>query len=369
MEASWFPFRSFLKQSAPAQFNDLNGPCSDLKMALAEEKLQQPVPPALKALYHINDGQKGQGPGIFPSEETSCRFLPVVEAAYLWESFKNTEDLDVFDINLIPFAHDGVFDAYCLHAGSGSVLFIQTGGPDPFLPRVWQTTRLEVNSSLEEFLHEMLTRITNPRDYSVFMQDKALEGKTKDARMHAVDYLGKRKDPGARDTLLKVLQEDPHASVRFSAVLALSKIGGDTALQGLLAAIEQDPDSGVRIECVRMLYQHKHPNLAAVIVALLQKESDFWVRYDAAKILGKLTKKSPVPAAVVIPIVARDLDSLEDTNYLKFELAIALFRLEGPEGTGKKVLDRLKNAGVLPDYQVTKLNKALGIDNAKYIKK
>ncbi len=369
MEASWFPFRSFLKRSSPAQFRDLNGPCNDLKMALAEEKLQQPVPPSLNALYRLNDGQMGTGPGIFPSEDTSCRFLPVVEAAYLWESFKNTEDLDVFDINLIPFAHDGVFDAYCVHAGSGNVLFIQTGGPDPFLPRVWQTTRLEVNSSLDEFLHEMLTRISNPRDYSALMQDKALKGKTKDARMHAVDYLGKRTDPGARDALLKVLQEDPHASVRFSAVLALSKIGGDAAMQGLFRAIEQDPDSGVRIESVRMLYQHKPTNLAVIIVALLQKEPDFWVRYEAAKILGKLAKTIPVPTAAVIPIVTQDLDSLEDTNYMKFELAIALFRLEGPQGTALRALDRMKNAGVLTDYQVTKLSKALGIDNAKLFKK
>ncbi len=369
MEESWSRFRSFLKQSSPAQFSDLNGPCSDLKMALAEQKLQQPVPPSLKTLYHLNDGQKGQEPGIFPSEETSCRFLPVVEAAYLWESFKNTADLDVFDINLIPFAHDGVFDAYCVHAGSGSVFFIQTGGPDPFLPRVWQTTRLEVNASLYEFLQEILTRITNPRDYSTFMQDKALKGKTKDARIHAVEYLGKRKDSGARDALLKVLQEDPHASVRFSSVLALSKIGGDAAMQGLFRAIEQDPDSGVRIESVRMLYQHKHSNLAVVIVALLQKESDFWVRYDAAKILGKLAKKAPVPAVGVIPIISRDLDSLEDTNYLKFELALALFRLEGPGGTAMKVLDRLKNAGVLADYQVTKLSKVLGIDYSEQFKR
>ncbi len=343
----------------PPQFSDLNGPCSDTKLAQAEEKLQQPVPPTLKGLYRINDGQKGDAVGIFPSEDTACRFLPVVEAAYLWDSFKHEEDLDVFETSLIPFAHDGIFDAYCVHAASGSVFYLQTGGPDPFLPRSWQTTRLEINSSLDEFLREMLVRVSQPREYQVFMQEKALHGLSKDARMHAVDYLGRRKDPAALDTLLKVLQDDPQSGVRFSAVLALSKIGGTAAIYGLLAAIEQDPDCGVRIESVRMLYQHKHPNLAPAIIALLEKEADFWVRYDAAKMLGKLAKRVPVPAAAVIPIITRDLDSLKDTDSLKFALGIALLRIEGPNGTARQVLDRMKTTGVLVDYQLAKLSKVL----------
>jgi HEAT repeat protein len=200
----------------------------------------------------------------------------------------------------------------------------------------------------------MLVRVSKPREYRVFMQEKALHALSKDARMQAVDYLGKRKDPATLDSLLKVLQEDPQASVRFSAVLALSKIGGNAAMHGLLTAIEHDPDSGVRIESVRMLYLHKHQNLAPVIIALLEKETDFWVRYDAAKMLGKLAKKTLVDAAAVIPIITRDLNSLKDTDSLKFALGIALLRLEGPDGAARQVLERMRDAGTLVDYQVTK---------------
>ncbi len=343
----------------PRQFKDLNGPCSEAKIAQAEEKIQQSIHISLKALYRLNDGQGERETGIFPSEETACRFLPLIEAAYLWESFKKAEDLDVFDPKLIPFAHDGIFDAYCLHSVTGSIYFLQTGGPDPFLPRSWQTTKLEINSSLDDFLGEMLTRISKPREYMDFMKEKALNVKTRDARVQAVEYLGKSKDPTAIETLLKVLKEDTITSVRFSAVLALSKIGGIVAMRGILSAAEHDRDSGVRIESVRMLYQHKYQNLVPIIVALLQKEPNIWERIEAAKILGKLAKRSPVPAAAAIPIITRDLDSLEDTNYLKLGLAIALFRLEGPEGTARRVLDRMKKAGVLVDYQVAKLDKAL----------
>lgn len=359
MEASWIPFRSFLKENSPRQFKDLNGPCGEAKIAQAEKQLQQSIHPSLKALYRLNDGQEGLETGIFPSEATACRFLPVIPAAYLWESFKHSEDLDVFDPKLIPFAHDGIFDAYCQHSETGAVFFLQTGGPDPFLPRSWQTTKLEINSSLEAFLGEMLIRISNPSEYMLFMQKKALTGDTRDARVHGVDTIGRNKDPATTETLLTVLQNDPVSSVRFSAVLALGKIEGNAATNGLLKAIESDDDSGVRIESVRMLYKQKYANLARVIVTLLQKETDFWTRYEVTKILGKLAKRSPVSAGEVIPIITRDLNSMEDTNYMKFALAIALLRLEMPGGTAREVLEHLKNEGRLVDYQLVKLNKEL----------
>ena len=110
----------------------------------------RPLPAALCELYHTANGQHAGHAPLFnvARDGSRCYFLPVAQAAALWQTLNSDAELVVWSPGLIPFATDHAFSVLCIDADSAAVILLWTGGPDWTLPRGWQTDRFEAYPSL-----------------------------------------------------------------------------------------------------------------------------------------------------------------------------------------------------------------------------
>lgn len=87
--------------------------------------------------------------------------------------------------------------------------------------------------------------------------------------------------------------EEKKVNLRWYAIAALAKIGGDEAYDTLVNSLG-DPESGVRFYAVHGLGRLAKPESAAVVIKALAEDSDFAVRSAAAWALGQLGNKDAI---------------------------------------------------------------------------
>lgn len=87
--------------------------------------------------------------------------------------------------------------------------------------------------------------------------------------------------------------EEKKVNLRWYAVAALAKIGGEEAYETLLESVT-DPESGVRFYAVHGLGRIAKPESASVLIKALGEDSDFGVRAAAAWALGQIGNQEAI---------------------------------------------------------------------------
>ncbi len=358
MDSTWTRIRTYLRTNKPEIFKDLNPAATESALTTVENTLGRSLPPQLRRLYEVNNGQAGKNTGIFPGEFSGVRFLPVEEIVPTRQRLLADEDIDVFDAQLVPFAYDGAYDLYGVDPGTGSVQYLLVGGPDIFLPVCWQTRKEQAAPSLEEFLKEILVRFTQTKDLDSYFISRLDPSVAEAERARAARELGDLKGERVLPTLIRVIREDPSDRVRFIAVMALRYHIDARAVGVLKLTLQDDPDKGVRTEAARQLV-HQAPNdIVPTLSEALILEDDFWVRFEIAHLLGKLSKRISFDADMILPRIRDDLKNLdENMDVLRFKLALALLRLEGEGQSASAVLDQMKAKGTLTPHQLKKISQ------------
>jgi hypothetical protein len=169
LENTWSLFKDTIKVF-PQLANDLNRGCQQSDITAIGKKMGTVLPDALKRLYVLNNGQRGEADGIFKavsgySKFSKVFFLPLDKILAVWQYLRADKPIDVFRPNDIPFAADrcvtqqnihSMDDVFCMDSETGEVFLLWTAFPDPFLPPDWQTNRIKQAENLIDFLHKQI---------------------------------------------------------------------------------------------------------------------------------------------------------------------------------------------------------------------
>ncbi|MCX7852286.1 MAG: SMI1/KNR4 family protein [Caldilineales bacterium] len=166
---AWERFRQALKLYGEACWV-LNPPCSTEEVHEVETRLGFELPPSLKALLAINNGQRIDNDrikmGIFKSVSgwdvyERHVFLGIRDIEIAYRTFiDNTVLRSEFGVNEIPFAIAGnptsYKEAFCINRSTGVVSLIWTDHVDLFNPAEWQVKKFTRARSLAEFVQKQI---------------------------------------------------------------------------------------------------------------------------------------------------------------------------------------------------------------------
>lgn len=80
---AWGRYQEWLRRQHPTLLDMLRPPASDASLRALEETLGRPLPSELVALWKLNDGQRGEQPGVV----AGFQFLPVEAALTEWRKW------------------------------------------------------------------------------------------------------------------------------------------------------------------------------------------------------------------------------------------------------------------------------------------
>ncbi len=166
---SWEQFRQVLEVYGDVHLV-LNPPCSTGQIREVETRLGFELPPSLKALLAINNGQRVNSnrvkKGIFKSVSgwdvyERHIFLGIREIETAYRTFIGDSVLrSEFGVSEIPFAVAGspreYREAFCLNRSTGVVSLIWTEHADPFNPAEWQAKKFTRAEFLAEFIQKQI---------------------------------------------------------------------------------------------------------------------------------------------------------------------------------------------------------------------
>ena len=107
-------------------------------------------------------------------------------------------------------------------------------------------------------------------------------------RSAAVRALGAAEDVTYLPSIVKALQRDANASVRWDAACALDTVRGEAAIGPLCNRAKTDSSVDVRISAIRALRHYRDPRVKAALIERLSSEN-FSVRYQAHESLVTVT--------------------------------------------------------------------------------
>ncbi|MDW8319453.1 MAG: SMI1/KNR4 family protein [Anaerolineae bacterium] len=166
---AWEQFRQALELYGEAS-RVLNPPCSTEQVHEVETRLGFELPPSLKALLAINNGQRIDNErnkrGIFKSVSgwdvyERHVFLGIRDIETAYRTFIDDTILrSEFGVEEIPFAVAGnptrYKEAFCINRSTGVVSLIWTDYVDPFSPADWQVKKCTRARSLAEFVQKQV---------------------------------------------------------------------------------------------------------------------------------------------------------------------------------------------------------------------
>ncbi len=161
-------------------------------------------------------------------------------------------------------------------------------------------------------------------------------------------------DPTGVPDLVKLLRTniDLCETPRGDAAYALGKIGEKAiaAVPHLIDALREDPVPQVRQEVVLALGMIKSPEAIPAMLEALQKDKVDWMRGTIAQVLADFGA-----IEAIAPIKKQLKRSISRTA--RSRLALALSRLEEPDGEGRRVLLEMMDRGELESYEIEKFNE------------
>ncbi|NER30293.1 MAG: tetratricopeptide repeat protein [Symploca sp. SIO1C4] len=146
--------------------------------------------------------------------------------------------------------------------------------------------------------------------------------------------LGKLRDSNALKPLIKILQENSDADLRYEAIEALGKLKNQDAYQALLKAL-QDENADICAVAIRTLGRYGDVSIAPQLVELLNHE-DRYVREHTALELGKLAKieqsrELVLPIAIDHLIRIRRNDPIRDVREAVQQVLETISCLQGED--------------------------------------
>jgi len=171
---TWEQYKSVLKLYGNA-LALLNPPCSTLQLSKAEKRLHFALPPSLKTLLALNNGQQlvdqATPQGIFKSVsgwdvyerhvfvglEGICEaYESFISDKVLVEEFGVREIPFAIAVSPVPFRPTHYQEAFCINSATGIVSLIWTQHVDPLNPPEWQVAKFRRAESLAEFIGKQI---------------------------------------------------------------------------------------------------------------------------------------------------------------------------------------------------------------------